>query len=87
MASPNRYICDVLDEMRTCQKMHNYSYLLSLVEEVQTMANRMEASLHDKRDLRSLQKELRSLSAQRNTLEDEIEKLKQLKLEKGDTDG
>ena len=38
----NRYLCTVLDEMRECVKTLNFSYLLGLIEEVQTLGNRME---------------------------------------------
>lgn len=48
---PNRYICDVLEEMRKVNETRNYSYLLGLIEEIQTMANKMEAALRDKKDL------------------------------------
>lgn len=43
-----RYICTVLEEMRTLHKTRNYSTLLSLIEEAQTLANRMEAALGEK---------------------------------------
>ena len=41
-----RYLCSILDDMRTCQKTQNYSYLLSLIEEAQYRANRMEDRLN-----------------------------------------
>lgn len=43
----NRTICDVLSEMRKCHETHNYAYLPGLIEEAQSMANRMEAALSD----------------------------------------
>jgi len=46
---PSRLICDVLYEMRACHKTRNYAYLNGLIEEVQTMANRMESALEDLR--------------------------------------
>jgi len=51
MSWPNRSLCDVLEEMRTCDKTKNYSYLKGLIEEVQTMGNRMEAALCDFKDM------------------------------------
>ena len=39
----NRYICTVLDEMRDCVKTSNFSYLSGLIEEAQSLANRMES--------------------------------------------
>ena len=50
----NRYICDVLEEMRTSTKTLNFALIPSLIEEVQTMANRMEMALHDMKDLEQL---------------------------------
>jgi len=46
---PNRYVCDVLSEMRTMHKTRNYSGLMGLIEEAQTLVNRMEAALSDKK--------------------------------------
>ena len=70
----NRSMCDVLEEIRTCYKTRNFSYLLSLVEEAQTMANRMEAGLWDQKDFARLMEEKRSLKL-------EIKKLKSDKKE------
>jgi len=58
---PNRTLCDVLDEMRNCNKTHNYSYLPGLIEELQVMGNRMEASLYDLQDLEILKEEYEDL--------------------------
>ncbi len=41
---PNRYICTVFEEMRKLDANKNYSSLLSLIEEAQILANRMEAA-------------------------------------------
>jgi len=48
---PNRFVCDVLKEMRKCNETRNFSYLPGLIEEAQTMVNRMEARLEDYADL------------------------------------
>ena len=56
---PNRTLCDVLEEMRSLDKTKNYSSLLSLIEEVQSMANRMESKLHDVKDLERVRDRLR----------------------------
>lgn len=72
---PNRTICDVLDEMRTCLKTVNFSYLLSLIEEVQTMANRMERRLWDQYDTKELHKEIRELKDEKEDLRAEIKAL------------
>jgi hypothetical protein len=47
---PNRTICGVLEEMRKCYETRNFSYMNSLIEEIQSMANRMEAKLWDQKD-------------------------------------
>ena len=47
---PNRYVCDVLEEMRKLNESRNYGSLLGMVEEVQTLVNRMEAALGEQKD-------------------------------------
>jgi len=44
-----RYACSVLEEMRDCYKTYNFSPILSLIEEMQIMANRMESALGEKK--------------------------------------
>ncbi|KKK47500.1 hypothetical protein LCGC14_3154540, partial [marine sediment metagenome] len=66
---PNRSICEVLDGMRDCYKTRNFAYLLGLIEEAQYMANRMESTLSDKKDIKRMYKE-------RSELYEEIEKLR-----------
>lgn len=48
----NRTLCSVLEEMRALDKTKNYSPLLGLIEEAQSMGNRMEAAIENKRDIR-----------------------------------
>ena len=72
----NRYLCDVLSEMRTCTETSNYAYLPSLIEEVQVMANRMEASLYDKNDYTSIKKMIAEKKVELKKLEKKIEKKK-----------
>jgi hypothetical protein len=72
---PNRTVCSVLEEMRKCNETRNYSYLLGLIEEVQTIVNRMEAGLYDKGDINYITKELRELKAEKKKLKAEIEEL------------
>ena len=42
-------MCEVLNEMRKSFESRNFAGLLGLVEEVQTMGNRMEAAIEEKR--------------------------------------
>ena len=72
----NRYLCDVLSEMRTCTETSNYAYLPSLIEEVQVMANRMEASLYDKNDYTSIKKMIAEKKVELKKIEKKIEKKK-----------
>jgi cell division protein FtsB len=71
----NRTLCNVLEEMRACHKTRNYSSLLSLIEEAQSMGNRMESALGDKRDVREMQEERQELKAEIKKLRDVKEKL------------
>jgi hypothetical protein len=78
----NRYLCDVLEEMRTCDKTRNFAPLLGLVEECQTLANRMENSLRDKGDVLRyeqrrplLKDEIKELQWRKEELEEEVRQL------------
>ena len=42
---PNRLLCTILDEIRELFKTLNFAPMLSLIEEVQVVANRMEAAI------------------------------------------
>lgn len=77
----SRTICNVLQEMRALNETRNYSLLLSHIEEIQSMANRMETALtegkelHDREEcLKNLKKEIRKLEAERNKLKEEVKK-------------
>jgi cell shape-determining protein MreC len=72
---PNRYVCTVLDEMRSCFNSRNFAYLESLIEEVQVMVNRMEAHLRDAKDIDWLQKEKRELKREIKELEQKKQEL------------
>ena len=72
----NRYICEVLEEMRTCTKTLNFSIIPSLIEEVQTMANRMEMALSDMKDLESLKDNIHEKKEELKELEKKIAKKK-----------
>ena len=74
----NRTLCDALDDMRRCDKHKNYSNLLSLIEEIQVLGNRMESKLNDihdfdrlKEDAKRLTKEIRNLQQEKSELENE----------------
>ena len=72
----NRYICDVLEEMRTSTKTLNFAMIPSLIEEVQTMANRMEMALHDMKDLEQLKMSIVEKKEELEKLEKKIAKKK-----------
>ena len=72
----NRYICEVLEEMRTCTKTLNLAILPSLIEEVQTMANRMEMALSDMKDLEILKEDIHEKKQELKDLEKKIKKKK-----------
>jgi len=71
----NRYLCSALEEMRECVKTLNFSYLLGLIEEAQSMANRMEAKLDDMRDHERLKGEVKELEERRVVLRKELKDL------------
>ena len=65
----NRYLCSVLEEMRECTKTLNFSYLLGLIEEAQSLASRMESKLYDIKDFDRLHEEIRDLKKKKKKLE------------------
>jgi len=67
----HRTLCDVLWELRTCHESRNYGNLLGLVEEAQTMANRMETALSYKRDIREWELEARELGKKIDAMQEE----------------
>ena len=73
----NRYLCDVLNEMRKCVKTLNFSYLLGLIEEAQTLGSRMESKLFDIKDFDRLHEEIRDLKKKKKKLEKEVEALEE----------
>ena len=73
----NRYLCSVLDEMRECTKTLNFSYLLGLIEEAQTLANRMESNLYDIKDFERLRDDIKDLKKKKKKLEEKIEELEE----------
>tara|TARA_B110000881_G_scaffold141395_1_gene124752 strand:+ start:881 stop:1132 length:252 start_codon:yes stop_codon:yes gene_type:complete len=75
----NRYVCDVLDEMRTSVKTLNFAMIPSLIEEVQTMANRMEMALSDLKDLKLLKEDIVDKKEELDSLKDKIKKLEKKK--------
>lgn len=76
----HRWICSVLDEIREQIKLDTYErdsqFMLSLLEEAQTYANRMEAALGYKSDLEELHEERDNLNKEILKLEKKRKKLR-----------
>ena len=79
---PNRTLCDVLEEARKCYETRNFAPILGMLEEIQSMANRMESALYDQHDLRrarmdfkELKKEIKKLQAKKKSLSKKNTKL------------
>jgi hypothetical protein len=66
---PNRLLCAVLDEMRECVKTSNFSYLSGLIEEAQSLGNRMESRLYDMKEHNRLLDDIRDLKKKKKNLE------------------
>jgi predicted nucleic acid-binding Zn-ribbon protein len=80
---PNRVLCSALEEMRkqlTLVDIHSLERYKSLqammIEEIQTMANRMEAGLEDKGDLIKLTDQRSALRKEVKELKRKVKKLK-----------
>jgi len=74
---PNRLLCAVLDEMRECVKTLNFSYLPGLIEEAQSLGNRMEAHLYEIKDFNRLHKDIKVLKKKKKKLEEKVEELEE----------
>ncbi len=70
---PNRLLCAVLDEMRDCVKTSNFSYLSGLIEEAQSLGNRIEAHLYDMKDHNRLLDDIKALEKKKKKLKEEVE--------------
>ncbi len=74
----NRTLCNVLEEMRKANDTRNYSYMAGLIEEAQSMANKMETGLMDQKQFQEmldakaeLKKELKALEEEKKDGEEE----------------
>lgn len=70
-----RTVCDCLAEMRKCSETKNYSHLDGLIEEVQSMVNRMEAGLDAKKDVFYYKDEAKKLRLECKKLKKKVNKL------------
>ena len=68
----NRTICGVFEEMRSCNETKNYSYLLGLIEEAQSMANKMESKIDLIKDFEDLKDKYKELEERKNDLKKDI---------------
>ena len=68
----NRTICTVFEEMRACNETKNYSYLLGLIEEAQSMANKMESKIDLIKDFEDLKDKYKELEERKNDLKKDI---------------
>ena len=76
----NRFVCDVLEELRTHLKIavrdeRELNMAMSLIEEAQVLVNRMEAALHDLNDLEQLHKEIKERKKELKELEEKKDEL------------
>lgn len=72
-SGPNRTVCDVLEEIRKCDETKNYSYLLGLVEQIQSLVNNMESALWDQKKFTRAEKQYRKLKKRIKKMEEELE--------------
>ena len=70
----HRFLCDVLEEMRGCHRSRNFASLLGLIEETQSMGNRMEAVIEVKDDYEKIYKHAKELSTKCDEWQAELDK-------------
>ena len=73
---PNRSLCEVLEEMRKCYKTYNFGNIIGLIEEAQSMGNRMESKLKDMKDMKELQQERKEAREELKKIYKELDKAK-----------
>lgn len=80
---PERFACDVLEEMRKCFKTYNFSPVPGLIEELQSIVNRMESGLSISSNINEIVKiysdkkrELRGIEQQVEQRKKELGRLK-----------
>lgn len=73
---PHRYVCDVIEEARKLHDTRCYGSLPGLVEEIQTLVNRMEAALGNKRDYERWHKKAKEEKAEYKKLLEKANKLR-----------
>lgn len=76
---PNRFFCDVIHEMRESVKTLRFDVFPGLIEELQTMGNRMEAALSDRHEHENLLDEIHDLKKEKRKLKREIKELEDKK--------
>ena len=74
-SDPNRYLCDILTDMRTALDKLRIDIIPGLIEEAQIYGNRMEAKLDDQYDMKRLLEEKSILNQEVQKLRNEKEKL------------
>lgn len=75
----NRTLCDVLEEMRACWKTRNFAPMFGLIEEAQSMGNRMEAALGSMKDIERMHEEFLELRKEYKQLQSDIDTLRRHK--------
>ena len=73
-----RYLCDVLEDMRKADKTKNYSYTAGLIEEAQILATAMEEALELKQSRLELTKKMKKYRRIAKKLNKYIEELDEL---------
>jgi hypothetical protein len=68
--------------MRTCRKTLNFALLPSLIEEAQTMANRMASALGDKKQLQGMHEKIQAAREELRGLKKELKEAGKVEEEK-----
>jgi hypothetical protein len=74
----SRTLCAVLEEMRKAYETRNFSYLPGLIEEAQSMGNRMESGLEDKHSVEYYREEASKARKEMRAVEKRLAELKLL---------
>lgn len=72
---PHRHFCTVLEEMRACFKTYNFGAMQGLMEELQSIGNRMESGLEAMDDYNTLREKMKAMARKYTALKREAKAL------------
>ena len=70
---PERFLCDVYENMRKTTETLNFSYLKGLIEEAQAMSERIEEKLYEYKNINRIENNIQDIKTKKKGLKKELE--------------